>query len=309
MREAVGFTMRADSAVGRIIGALARTPSEDEQDQILGFSRDGKVGPFISALAREEIADFSYPSMSEPIVALIEARAAARIFTMRAITDFRPIWHAFTRLDKSTGEVATQQLKAAILQIPPIEAGSSATQESLLSLKGRDLQELTFGLTALSMGFRYEVRQLKKMTRGSDRSIYPYFIADEIISKLDEGTRYASSIRQILVAIFFRRGFMPIVSSGDALAERLYKGIHGFGRTVRALFGFATSSVDASGADLSSLKRRERFELSGVVWNGSTTWPRDLADQVRAWSSEIGEDTFMIVEGNSDRNPSVFALV
>ncbi|WP_031171827.1 hypothetical protein [Streptosporangium roseum] len=56
--------------------------------------------------------------------------------------------------------------------------------------------------------------------------------------------------------------------------------------------------LDVSGTDLSHLNLTNLSRLSGVVWSDSTTWPLDIAEQVRAGSREVGPGVYQVQDGN-----------
>jgi hypothetical protein len=66
-----------------------------------------------------------------------------------------------------------------------------------------------------------------------------------------------------------------------------------------ALAGYLDARpVDASGADLSGMAIRDVEALDGVVWSERTTWPDNIADQVREHSEEIGRDVYRVRLGH-----------
>ena len=58
--------------------------------------------------------------------------------------------------------------------------------------------------------------------------------------------------------------------------------------------------MEASGADLSHLHIEDLDVLIGAVWNSQTTWPPDIADQVRARSREISAGVYQVHRGGRD---------
>jgi hypothetical protein len=296
------FAMRADSTVGRIIGALARTSPAEAHVPTHGLNRQSRLGLVVSALSRESTittTTTTVASRSAATVALIESRAAARVFISTVALDCRPILDAYIRLEELSEQDGIAYLQLNIGRIPR-EQSKISNGRRFFSLTWRDVEVLLLDLLTLSLLFLFEVRRLKRMIRHSDHSIYANFIADETVSKLDAGVHQARSIyRMLFEATLFHRW---------PLATRLRTTILAFGHTTRDLMAFATSSVDAANADLSGLSKLKRHQLVGVEWTKGTTWPPNLMSQVVAWSSEIREGVFVIVEGNSERDLSAFVL-
>ncbi len=305
------FAMRADSTFGRIIGALARTSPAETQAQTYGLDRQSGLGLVVSALARESIAASAVAPRNAATIALIESRATARAFLGRAVHDCGPVWDAYSRLEGMSKRAGISNLQDSIHGVPR-EQGKSGKGGEVLSLKKVDTQRILTELLMLLLVYLLEVRRLKRLIRHGDPSIYANFIADEIVSKLDAGVRQVRSLSRLLFEVtFLYRGptFLGLYSINDeSLATQLRTAVLAFGHTVRDLMAFATSSVDATNADLSGLRKLKRHQLAGVEWTNGTTWPPSLRSHVAAWSSEIREGVFMIVEGNSERDPSLFAL-
>jgi len=67
-----------------------------------------------------------------------------------------------------------------------------------------------------------------------------------------------------------------------------------------ALLGLlANLRVDASGVDLSRAKVDGLEALEGVIWTTDTTWPPQLADQIRAQSKEIRHGVYQVTTGGA----------
>jgi hypothetical protein len=64
--------------------------------------------------------------------------------------------------------------------------------------------------------------------------------------------------------------------------------------------------IDVSGVDLHQLDLPDLDVLTGVVWTEDTTWPPEVADQVRARSDEIQPGVYQ-VRGGTERGKATFA--
>jgi hypothetical protein len=69
-----------------------------------------------------------------------------------------------------------------------------------------------------------------------------------------------------------------------------------------------TQQVDASGADLSDLEIGHMDALNGIIWTPQTTWPSNIAEQVRAQSEEIKPGVYQIRAGKTPDHSSLTSV-
>jgi hypothetical protein len=301
--------MRADSLVGRLVGALARDeePWSARSEPAGGLRSDGPTGLLVGALARAGVASASHAMRDEPLqrksTAQVRDRLPVRAQISFKLAEARWLVFSISRVEST--------LQGDFIRLSSL---TSDTYQSLSAherpfLKGNrfKIYDILHSAKVLARHAGYVERRLTALT---DRAVpiteflatleaesEPSKVSAEIlIDARDEALRIGHYTRDSILLV--SSAYRVISGVNPELAVDLERSISRL-TPIAIKLALTISRNDFSSSSLTGFDLRSfdlsRVKFTGAIWSDGTRWPVSLEEEIRRESREIAPEVYKVI--------------